>query len=65
MIRISERYLTPLLRNSKLTKLMQHYLVGNAATSIIVAIGNDPDFREETKESEFENKIQIFEFDFS
>ena len=43
---------TVAFRNSKLTKLMQHYLIGgNAATSIIVAIGNDPQFREETKES--------------
>ena len=38
-------------RNSKLTKIMQNYLTGNSATRIIIAISNDPRFREETSSS--------------
>ena len=38
-------------RNSKLTRLMQCYLVGYAKTSIIVAISNDPKQFEETQNS--------------
>lgn len=38
-------------RNSKLTKIMQNYLTGHSATRIIIAISNDPRFREETSAS--------------
>ena len=38
-------------RNSKLTKIMQNYLTGHSATRIIIAISNDPRFREETSSS--------------
>ena len=44
-------------RNSNLTRLMQWYLVGNSSTRIIIAISNDPQFREETHQSlEFASK---------
>ena len=38
-------------RNSNLTRLMQCYLVGEASTRIVIAISNDPAFREETYQS--------------
>ena len=38
-------------RNSKLTRLMQAYLVGNSKTSIIVAVSNNPSQFEETQAS--------------
>ena len=38
-------------RNSNLTRLMQCYLVGDSTTRIVIAISNDPTFREETYQS--------------
>ena len=38
-------------RNSKLTRLMQCYLVGHSKTSIIIAVSNDPTQFEETQNS--------------
>ena len=38
-------------RNSNLTRLMQCYLVGDSTTRIVIAISNDPKFREETYQS--------------
>ena len=38
-------------RNSNLTRLMQCYLAGEASTRIVIAISNDPAFREETYQS--------------
>ena len=38
-------------RNSKLTRLMQSYLTGNAKTTIVVAVSQDPQLTEETQNS--------------
>ena len=38
-------------KNSKLTRLMQCYLVGHSKTSIIIAVSNDPTQFQETQNS--------------
>ena len=50
-----------MFRNSKLTRLMQHYLVGHAKTTIIVAVSNNPKQFEETSNSlKFASTAQVF-----
>ena len=49
-----------MFRNSKLTRLMQHYLVGHAKTTIIVAVSNNPEQFEETSNSlKFASTAQV------